>query len=121
MYTAQTHLTLSDCQLVLLDDPGSGAALYYASPHPGGQQSSLSSVSVTASHDWHPAVLAMAKLLWRCNPGYWAPPAGVGYGVGDVDWDHAKMQSELIPSGGLSALIMWWLGVSHPLQIHHLR
>ena len=84
MYTAQSRLTLSGCRLVLLDDPGGGAALYYASPHPSGSQSSLSKVSVVSSRAWRAAILVVAKMYWDCQPGYWAPPAGVRYGVGVV-------------------------------------
>ena len=84
LYTGQTRLTISGCRLVLFDDPGGGAALYYASPHPSGSQSSLNNLSVASSRGWRAAILAMAKIHWICQPGYWAPPSGVGYGVGVV-------------------------------------
>ena len=58
--------------------------LYYASAHPDGGQSLLSGIRIFASSDWSPAILAMAKLDWSCQPGFWAPPAGVAYGVGEV-------------------------------------
>ena len=83
-----TRLTIHDCQLILTADHGSSGAVYYASGHPGGYQSLLSNISIVAgsasASAGSPAIRVMAKIKWSCQPGYWAPPAGEPFGVGDV-------------------------------------